>query len=239
MTITKTETRLPNLCRLFAFEDDAEQEFQQRSMVAAAEIHRWYHEPDVWQGELRAMWEAEATATGYDPRWSWKSDRGFHRWVGMEVEKAGLSIRRNQVMNLFNAEMMRQIVSHEVVTGVTTSISLPETEGAWRPAMRLYRNGFKEEIAEAVKVASEIAADRGEPVTAGIMSKAVAIVWRTAPRIREWAEQPGQTRDPRSSHDHAVDAKQAVGRIADELRARVGDQSPAWSEFLEYLRAIQ
>jgi len=238
MTITaissRPGSRLPNLCRLFEFEDDAEREFQQRSMTAAAEIYRWYHQPEVWQGELRVLWEAEAEEQGYDPRWSWKSDRGFHRWIGMEVEKSGLTIRRNQVMNLFNAQAMR-----EVVTAVTTSIPLPETEGAWRPAMRLYGKGFKAEVADAVRLAGEIAEERGEPISQGIMSKAVAEIWRTAPRVREWVEQPGQIADPRGRRDHMIEIWQKVERLAEQLRSTIGDDSTEWAEFITRLGAIR
>lgn len=225
-------TRLPRLCRLFEFEDDAEREFQARSMDAAAEIHDWYHQSEVWQGELRAEWYAEADRNGYDPKWSWKSDRGFARWVGDEVEKAGLTIRRNQIRNLFFAETMRRAVEAEVVTMVTTSISLPETERAWRPAMRLWSKGFKTEVTEAVIRASEIAEIRGETeVSDGIMSKAVAEVWRTAPRVRAWVEQPGQTRDPRDRRDRVVDAKQAIHRTVQELRRYVTEDTREWAEF--------
>ncbi len=237
MRIREDSSRLPNLCRLFEFEDDAEREFQNRSMTAAGEIYRWYHQPEVWQADLRVLWEAEAEKTGFDPRWSWKSDRGFHRWIGMEVEKAGLSIRRTQVRHLFNAEAMRQMVLSEVGTMVPTS--LPDTEQAWRPAMRLYSKGFKAEVADAVRLAGEIAEERGEPISGGIMTKAVAEVWRTAPRIRDWVEQPNQTADPRSRRDHMIEVWQKTERLAELLRNQIGDDSAEWAEFLSRLKEIR
>jgi hypothetical protein len=221
------------LYRLLDLERSATEQAQRLSMPAASEILAAY-ESDQWREDKQTEWDAYLDQHKVQPQWSPTSERSFIKWLQDRAARDGHPFRsRGMILNLKNAaECVRIVNSNRVVTRVTT---LPDTEGAWRPAAKLLKLGFRKQIGAMVERAAEIAAEEGKPITDGIMLAARTEVWKTDPEIRTWVEQPGQV-DARSKHDRAVTAYNNAKTAADELRKL--DDGQMWRRFADYIQGI-
>jgi hypothetical protein len=222
-----------NLYRLLDLERSAVEEAQRLTMPAAFEILAAF-ESNEWREDKQAEWDAYLAEHKYQPQWSPTSERSFVKWLAERAERDGHPfMTRGMVQHLKNAAECFRIVTREVATRVAT---LPETEGAWRPAAKLLKLGFRPQITAMVEKAAEIAEGEGKPITDGIMLAARGEVWKTDPEIRAWVEQPGQTVDPRSKHDRAVTLYAAAKAAADALKK--GDDGQMWRKFYDYIWEI-
>jgi hypothetical protein len=229
--------RFPNLYRLLDLERDSVEQAQRLSMLAAGEIYKAF-EADEWKQDKQTEWDMYVAEHGYQPQWSPVSERSFVKWLQVRAEQDGHPfLSRGEIQNLRNAAECVRIISNEVATRVAT---LPQTEGAWRPAAKLLKAGFRKQIGAMVERAAEIAEEQGLPeITQGAMSAARTEIWRTDPEIQAWVTQPGQTVDARSAHDRVVTALNDIKRRANDLRKELGDNPKAWSEFLDGLAEIR
>jgi hypothetical protein len=224
----------PHLYRLLDFDRQAQDAYQRLTMPAAFEILAAY-ESDEWRRDKAAERTAYEDTHGIQPQWSATSFRTFAKWVQERCERDGHPVlHRSTIENLREAAECYRIARKVAATVAT----LPDTEWTWRPAAKLLRAGFTDEIADVVIKANDIAEAEGKPITRGIMLAARQEVWRTSPRIREWAEQPGQV-DVRSPHDRVVTTLNKIKRDANALRKELRGDARAWQEFLDGLAAIR
>jgi hypothetical protein len=222
-------SQFTNLYRLLDLERSAMEEAQRISMPAAFEVLAAYERPE-WREDKQAEADTYRAEQNLEPQWSPTSKESFYRWVQERAERDGHPFRtREMIRNLKDAAECYRIVRKEI----GTAVPVPETEWAWRPAVKLLNMGFRKQIGAVVEKAAEIAEGEGKPITKGIMSAARSEVWKTDPEIRAWVEQPGQTVDPRSKHDRAVTLYIAAKAAADALKK--GDDGQMWRKFYDYI----
>jgi hypothetical protein len=222
-----------NLYRLLDLERSAVQEWQQLSMPAAFEILAAF-ESEVWKIEKQTEWDEYEAKHGVQPSPSITpkphTKEAFYKWVQERAARDGHPPRtRATIQKLRNAAECSRIVQSEIATRV----AIPQTEGAWRPVYKFLKDGWRDQIVATVERAAEIAEEEGGPITDGRMSIAAAEIRKTDPQYREWAEQPGQTVDPRSKHDRAVTLYIAAKAAADALKK--GDDGQMWRKFYNHV----
>lgn len=232
------------LYRLLDLERAAIEQAQSLTMPAAFEILN-AHESGEWKQDTHAAREAYIAEHGYQPQWSAESVQTFARWLRDRAERDGHEVRSpRMILNLRNAALCSRIARKEIEQGTyqgTHGVRLPADERSWRPVEGLQAKGFRSQIAAVVVRANEIADEEGEPgvISARRMVLAKREIWNTDPQIRQWVEQPGQTVDPRSTHDRVVTALNKIRQEANDLRKLIGDNKKAWDEFLAGLAEIQ
>jgi hypothetical protein len=123
------------------------------------------------------------------------------------------------------AEMHRHV---EAAIPTTVGMALPPVERSWRPFSKFLTGGSQNrrrtgpvwdvELVQAVELAVEMAQEEGKPeFTEGVAAKARGEVWRTAPRIREWVEQPNKPKDDESQRDISIRLMQTAQRHFEEM----------------------
>ena len=166
---------------------------------------------------------------GRQPPWSARSSSTFYSWLQERAEADGhpYAKSRSYFDYLRNAAEMHRYVSRQITTAVV--ISLPSNAWAWRPFTKFLTGGtqgarphngpvWDVELVQAVELAVEIAQEEGKPeFTAGVAAKAKGEVWRTAPRIRQWIEQPNKPKNDESNRDVSIRLMHAGQRHLEAL----------------------
>jgi hypothetical protein len=163
------------------------------------------------------------------PPWSARSSETFYAWLQARAAADGHSMSQSRAyfQRLRNAAEMHRYVSERIAP--RGAIALPPAEGAWRPLTKFLTGGAQNrqrtgpvwdaELIQAVELAVEIAEEEGKPeFTAGVASKARGEVWRTAPRIRQWVEQPNKPKNDESNRDISIRLMHTAQRHAEPLR---------------------
>lgn len=171
------------------------------------------YESGIWHEDVDRQREKYLDQHGYQPPWSARSSATFFTWLQGRALADGhpMAQSRSYFQYLRNAAEMHRYVSKQIET--TVAISLPPTERAWRPLTKFLTGGtmgakahdgpvWDVELVQAVELAVEIAQEEGKPeFTAGVAAKAKGEVWRTAPRIRQWVDQPNKPKNDESKRD--------------------------------------
>lgn len=215
-----------NLYRLLDLERSATEEWQRLSLPAAAEVlEAW--KSDQWKRDKQAEWDAYIAEHNVQPSWRPTSELTFVAWMQQRAERDGHEFQsRDTILRLRNAaqcvRILEQAKSNSTVPAGTV---VPQTEGAWRPAYKLLRNGYEHAIPALVQRASEIAEGEDKPITEVIMFEARKEIWANDPQIRQIEERGQGHVDQATSHDKAIKARHEAERWVKAL-LRTND----WSE---------
>jgi hypothetical protein len=223
--------RLDNLYRLIDVDRAAGEAYQRLTMPAAFDVLAAW-ESDEWRRDKRAERQAYIDEHGVQPLWSAESSRTFTAWVQERAERDGHPTRsRTMIENLRDAAICVRLV-RGVIEQRGHSVAMPTTEEAWRPARKLLTQGYREQIADTVERAGELAEAKGEPIAYTHMLAARKEVERADPLIR--ARESAPLIDNRTRRDKSITllhkAQTAVGALLDKGNRAEIEAFRAWFE---------
>lgn len=234
-------TQFPNLYRLLDVERSAMDEWQRLSLPAAGEVlEAW--EADEWKEDKQAEWDAYVAEHNIQPSWRPTTELAFIAWMQQRAERDGHEFQSpDTIRRLRLAAQCIRIIEQAKSNGPWPMAKLPQTEGAWRPAYKLLRNGHEHALPALVQRAAEIAEEQNKPIDAVAMFAARKEIWATDPQIRQIEERGRGRVDQATSHDRAIKARhQAEGALNDLVRTQDWAEVDAFHEwYLEWRRNIQ
>ena len=196
------------------------------TIAAGYEVLEAY-ESGEWHDEVDRRRQEHLDRHNVEPPWSARSSATFYRWLQERAEADGHPYAKSRTFfeQLRNGAEMHRHVRQAIPAAAGM---LPPVEGSWRPFSKFLTGGSQNrqrtgpvwdaELVQAVELAIEIAQEEGKPeFTEGVAAKAKGEVWRTAPRIRQWVEQPNKPRNDESRKDVSIRLMHTAQRHAEPL----------------------